>query len=69
MIKILGIGQLQEKGLSPLICVVLSFSANFWHLTLLTLKMPIKKKKEILKMIKKLKALIGPSGLCLEPQS
>lgn len=49
MIKILGIDQLQEKGLSPFICVVLFFSVNFWHLTLLTIKMPIKKEKENIK--------------------
>lgn len=49
MLKILGINQLQEKGLSPFICVVLSFSVNFWHLTLLTIKMPIKKEKENIK--------------------
>lgn len=49
MIKILGIDKLQEKGLSPLICVVLFFSVNFWHLTLLTIKMLIKKEKENIK--------------------
>lgn len=58
MIKILGIDQLQEKGLSPLICVVLSFSDNFCHLTLLTIKMPIKKEKGNIKNDQEIK---GPN--------
>lgn len=49
MLKILGKDQLLEKDLSLLVCVVLSSSVNFWHLTLLTIKMPIKKEKDNIK--------------------